>query len=229
MRKKLVVITPALLLAFFVAVSAPAQALYISTPLHVTPSSAEADVGDDIDFTITPNDDHEGPSYAGQIVTIRYAYDPEEGQHEPSENPDEPVSSDDEAPGDGDLQDRSVTRDAVQITLDADSRAAFTWTVPEEVADRNVFLYVVSENGETLASAHVRVGDAEQMAFIMQEGAPEPDEGTATNEPGDAQPPATDTADDGGPTVQNDTPAPGLMLVAGSLALIAAAMRRRRS
>lgn len=227
-RKTLAV--AALLAGCLLVAATPAQAIYLITPLNIDPSSAEADVGDGITFTLTPNDEYEGASYAGQTVTIRYSFDPEEGQRDSAtypEDPDGTVSSDDEprAP-DEEWEDTTITRDVGPVSLDAESRATFSWTVPEEVDDRNVFVTVVAEDDTTLARAHVRVGDAEPMHFLASESSPRDlkDDGALSND--DAQ--ADDFPQETGEG-RSSIPAPGLVAALVATAAIALALRRSRS
>ena len=218
---------PLLLVASLMVAGGPATAIYVITPLTMTASANEAQVGDELTFDLAPNPDHEGPSYAGASVRVQYGWDRMEGQHEPSENPNETVSSDDET------ENTHEVRDLTTVTLDGESRGSFTWTIPEEVDDRNVFVTILSEKDETLASAHVRVGDAEPMMFALRsgsgaepamEGAPE---GTppATTEGGaeDATTTTDEARDEGG----NDVPGVGLLAAAAAVGLAALALRRR--
>lgn len=206
-----------LTLATAILVAGPAQAIYIVTPLRLDPSSAEGEVGDAIAFRVTPSEDWNGTSYHGRTVLFHWSYDPQEGQREPSSDPDGTVGSDD---GNAtDPEPTHVERSGPSVVLDGGSRATFTWAIPDEVADRNVFITLRDDAGEILANAHVRVGDAAPMAFIMAEGAP------AGAEPID--PPVQDDVTDTRAT--NEAPGAGALLVGAALAVGALLALRRRA
>lgn len=214
-------------LAAALLLAGPAQAIYVVTALRLDPSSAEGEVGDAITFNATPSEDWDGPSFAGATVTLFWNYDPEEGQHPPPEDPDAPVSSDDQNATDP--EPTHVEREADAVTLDEASRATFTWTIPPEVDDRNVFLTLRDGEGEVLANAHVRVGDAAPMAFLMAEGGSDADK-AASGEPALGEPagaPAEGDARAGDAT--RDAPGPGVLaLLAALVGGAMVATRRRR-
>ena len=151
---------PALLLLALTLVLAPTgRAVFIETPLRLTPSSVEADVGDALQFDVAPANDSAAAQYAGRTLTLHYAYDAEtEGQ---------------QAGG-----------DAGTVTLDDQGAGRFTWTVPADVDDKNVFLSLM-DGDEGVGSAHVRVGDAPPTMFAaggMENGGGEVVEETPTPE-----------------------------------------------
>ncbi|HWH08095.1 MAG TPA: hypothetical protein VNX21_02780, partial [Candidatus Thermoplasmatota archaeon] len=85
-----------------------------------------------------------------------------------------------------------VQGDAATVTLDDASAGSFTWTVPAEVDDRNVLLQVM-DGDEPVATAHVRVGDAEPMMHATGGGSPGGPVGGA--EPvGEDEPPAEEAS-----------------------------------
>lgn len=224
---------PVLLVAAMLALSAHASAVYTITPLRLQASANEGEVGDEIAFDLSANPDHEGPSYAGQTVTARYSYDPHEGEHQASEDPEAPVSNE----SSGEESDSPyVHADITQVALDEKSSGAFVWTIPAEVDDRNVFIVILSADNETLASSHVRVGDAEPMMFTMQEGAPgSPEPVTGDAEPADGSGETLTPSPSPTPTPEesegNDTPALGLVATLAAVAAGAAGLahaRRRR-
>lgn len=202
----------AALLASLLAMAGPADAIYIVTPLTLSPTDVEADVGDALQFDVAPHPDAEGASYAGRTLTVRYGYDPHEAaaNEEPPSDPDGTVSSDDAPP-----EDASILRDAQTITLDDASKASFTWTVPAEVDDKNVWITLVDEQNESVANANVNVGDAPPRMYALMEGSQ-----------GDGAPVQTDAEavqDD----ATNDVPAPGVLALAVGAGLVALALRRR--
>lgn len=225
------------------AAAPTAAALYMITPLQLTPSATAANVGETLTFEITPNeDDAEGATYENARVTVQYGYDPRETEEPPQENsgggsdggagnatttttepenPDETVSSDDETAGDSRENDAYVYATIATLTLSAASTGTFAWTVPVEVDDRNVFVTVLSESGKTLASAHVAVGDAPPIMMAM-EGAP--DEHVVE----DDVPAADDAARNSDDDARRSVPAAAPLLVLIAAGLVAVALRQRR-
>lgn len=222
MSPRIRALVPLAALTCLLLTAAPASAIFIVTPLTLTPSQNEAEVGDEIVFDLGPNEEYDGETdHAGKPVRVQWGYD----TSEPSENgtTDEPTSEEDNP---------YVYRDLANLTLDAQSRASFRWTVPEEVDDENVFVTVLSADGETLASAHIAVGDAEPIMMVMsgpaggepvEEGGEEPlmnGDGPADTSGGDAGEGAADDA-------ARNTPAAGFVAAAAGLGLAAFALRRR--
>lgn len=195
-------LTPMLALAAFglLAASGVASAMYVITPLRIEASHAEAEPGDIIDLTLRPEQDYEGESLAGKSVLVRFGYD----RNEPVEGQEHTGESD------------FVYVDIGRVTLNDNSAGALSWTVPAEVDDRNAFITVLDEAGETVGSTHVRVGDASPIMFALASG--------TKGEP----------VQEGGPEVQADTqaesdvPAPGLVAGVGALAAVALVLSRRR-
>lgn len=146
------------------AAAAPSQAIYIETALKLEPSQHEADVGDDVDFTIRTNPDVEDAKdyWADKTVKLRFSYDKNEGQQQ--NDPDAPTSND-----------GFTTRTIAELVLDADARGSFTWTVPAEVDARNVEVFLEGPDGDRLGFDYLLIGDAEPMMRI-------------TSAPGDMEP-----------------------------------------
>lgn len=232
---------PLLALALTAALAAtpPASAIYMITPLHLTPSATEAQVGDEVTFEITPSEEHEGATYENARVTIRFGYDPNETADEPqpegsgsggstdsgeatTTDPDAPVSSDDETAG-GEAEDPYTYATIATLTLGASSTGTAAWTVPAEVDDHNVFVTVLSESGDTLASAHIAVGDAPPIMWAAMEGAPDDTKVVEDTPPADRDDAGGESADDTGRVVPAAAPVAALAAVA-ALALLA---RRR--
>lgn len=214
----------------FLAMAPTASAIYIVTPLVLDASTTEADVGDTLRFDLSPNAEHEGPSYAGQTVRVQYGYDTAENE-EPSSDPNETASSDDET-----SETPYVYRDITTLTLDDASTGSFEWVVPAEVDDHNVFVTVLSDTNETLATSHIGVGDADPMMFLMRESGPasppaEGEEQPLQSDDGSGEP-ATDTQeDDGAPAAddaQNAVPTLSVTAVALAIGVGALFLARRR-
>lgn len=215
----------ALAAATFLATAGPASAIYVYTPLHISVSAGHAEVGDELTFDISPSEETNASEYAGLTVTIHYAYDRN-------------------APGHGDENSSSdvVTSELTTLTLDAKASGTFTWIVPAEVDDHNVFVSVRNGDGDALGDVHLAIGDAEPMFFATggQKGGalesdenaetPLPEETDGTNDPA-AQSGAAPTPS---PTVEEKgdsaVPAAGLAGAVGALgaaALIVLVARRR--
>lgn len=197
------ILLPALMAAGLVVASGPAAAVYQMTPLRLMPSSSTADVGDRLVFEVAPENESATQAWAGRAVTLRYGYDADE-RPAGSEDPDEPTGSS-----------SWVQRDGPQVPLDDAAGATFEWTVPEEAADHNVFLSLVDDAGEPVATAHVQVGDAPPMMFAAGGGPADsgPQEPVQESAPGAG-------ADETGARV----PAPGMLAVAGVAVAAAAAL-----
>lgn len=230
------------------AASPGAAALYMVTPLHVTLSPGEADVGDALAIDLSPaGDEYDGPTYEGATVTIRYGYDPNEGEEQPgspppSSDPDGTVSSNgtvepenpEAPPSDEEYVDPYVYGTIATVTLTAKSTASTTWTIPAEVDDRNVAIQVLDADGKLLGIAHVAVGDAIPMMYLAMENGPangEPlpadgaPDGPAAGSPETPQGPANEARDTND---SKNVPAPGALLALGALAGVAVAVARRR-
>lgn len=196
------------LLAFaaiaLVAVAGPASALYLATPLLLETESPQVNVGDTVDFTIRPSPENETAvdDWAGKTVRVTLSWDEAEGR--PAE---EPTSSE---------EDTTRTRTIENVTLAADATGAFSWTVPAEVDDKNVFIQLVGGDEETLAVIDLAVGDAEPINKIAASGPGEPVE--TPMETGEEQ--SAEDADD------RDVPAAPLVALLVAVGAIALARRR---
>lgn len=206
----------ALLIGGMLAISGPATAIYIVTPLTLTPSTEHAEVGDEIDFTIAPQNDTEAAAWAGRTVRVEYSWDTAEG--EGAGSPEEPTS-------DETYQTRLLLE---SLTLDDAARGAFTWTVPDEVADHNVDIRLVDDAGEGVAFTYVAIGDAPpQMRILagsgMAEGGEEPADDTTTPTPAEQEQNAPENDASG-----NAVPAAGAIAALGALGIVALALARRK-
>ena len=214
---------PRLLLASLLVgalVAAPgASAMYVITPLKVQVSHDAPQVGDTVTLTLIPDPESNHSSLAGQTVTVRYSFDPQEGE----ENSTPPEGG----------EAKSQLRDIGVVTLDAEQRASLAWTIPPELDDHNAFLTVVDEAGEEVGAGYapVAVGDAPPIMMIMR-GSPSesgpvesgPVESAPEQEPAgavDETPRAEDEARD------NATPAIGLAAFVAVAAIAALTVRRR--
>ena len=216
----------------FLATAPTAAAIYVVTPLNLDASATQADVGDTLTFRLSSNPEHEGSSYAGQTVRVQYGYDTAENA-EPSGDPNETTSSSDETTEETPY----VYHDITTLTLDDAANGSFEWIVPAEVDDHNVFVTVLSDTNETLASAHIGIGDADPMMFLMRESGPasppvEGEDQPLQSEDGGSGEPATDAQhDDGaaaGDDVQNPVPALGVTAAAVAMGVGALLLARRR-
>ena len=152
---------PLLLVCLLAAPSA--SAVIVETPLTLDADKDAAQVGDAVLVTVAPRNESAARDYASRTLRVQYTYDAaEEG-------------------GEG------RTGEAGSVTLDADARGSFTWVVPQEVDDMNVFV-VVMDGEETAGSVHVAVGDAPPVMFATGGEPPAP-------ETGGEEPPATSPED----------------------------------
>lgn len=196
------------LLLLGLTVAGPASAIYVMTPLQLHPSDREADVGDTLTFTIEPQNETERAAWAGETLSVRYAFDAAEGE-ERSDDPDAPVDS-------SSMQDRELL---AALTLDDAARATFEWVVPEEVDARNVDVKLVSADGEAVGFTHVAIGDAPPQMRMMAGSGPAPEPYTEAGDGGGASSDSSDGA-------RNDTPAVGAVAVLG-VGAVALALRRK--
>lgn len=196
----------ALIAAFgLLSTAAPADAIYIETPL-VLEGQDHADVGDDIDLTAGPNQNNESAKddWAGKTVKVRYSYDKNENHQGGA---DAPTSNEGYTEG-----------DIGTITLDAKAAGTIRWTVPAAVDDRNVHIFLEDDAGERVAFTFVGIGDAEPMMRLASSSGPmdgEPELGDASSS-GDIEEEAGEAS------------ALGLVsvLALGALALVGVARRR---
>jgi hypothetical protein len=156
----LIVIVAAVLLSLV----SPAQAIYIETPLNLSPGDSRADAGEQIEFIIQPNPDSDNAKgdWAGKNTKLRYAYD--KNEHQEHDDPDRATSND-----------GHVEKSIADVVLDENAKGRFTWTIPAEVDGHNLYLHLVSADGELLAFAYLAVGDAPEQYRIMSgpDGEPE--------------------------------------------------------
>lgn len=154
-----------LLLACLLALPS-AAAVIVETPLVLDADRDAAEVGDTVVVAAEPRNESAAREYASRTLRVQYTYDAaEEGG-------------------------ASRTGEAGTLTLDADGRGSFTWVVPQEVDDMNVFLVVLTGEEETAGSVHVPVGDAPPIMFATggEPPAPEtPAEEPTTSVEGDAR------------------------------------------
>lgn len=189
------------------AAAAPSQAIYMETDLLIDPQDSEADPGDNVTFTIrpSPNVDDAKQKWGGKTVKLRFSYDKNETPHD---GPDEATSNE-----------GYTTRDIVEIKLDGEAGGSYTWTVPEEVDDRNVEVFLQSADGERLASGYLNVGDAEPLMRIASSG------------PGDAEPEPATEIDEGASddeAQQEEASALGLVALSVAIGAVVAAVAVRR-
>jgi hypothetical protein len=117
-----------------------ASAVLVETPLTLDADKDAAEVGQSVVVTIEPKNDSVARDYASRTLRVQYTYDAAQEGGE------------------------SRTGEAGSVTLDADARGSFTWVVPQEVDDTNVFL-VLMHGEETAGSVHIAVGDAPPIMF----------------------------------------------------------------
>lgn len=182
-------------------------ALYIVTPLSLSGGDGHADVGDEVDLVVAPNSEHENGTadkWAGRTIVLKYGWDPAEGT--------------DRSEGD-ETEHTWETRVIGEITLDAEGKGAFTWTVPADVDDRNIVLTVGPAEGDPYAYLDMAIGDAEPM-YRLAASTGEPVE-TPMEEDTGGEPPQ-ESQDDARPT-----PGVGVLVLAAGLVGAALVARRR--
>lgn len=189
------------LLATLLLAAAPgAQAVFIETPLHFSPGSADAEVGQELRFDVAPANDSAAAQYAGRTLQVRYATD--------AESPEQ-----------------SARGEAGTVALDDKAAGVVTWTVPADVDDRNVLLQIV-DGEEVLATAHVRVGDAEPVMYAT--GGPSAGGGEVVEggEPLASEPAPGNEDESGG---AKESPGFTALVLAGgaAIAVLALGLRRR--
>lgn len=180
-----------LLTAAFACLLVPTgAAMLVETPLVLDAAPDQPKVGDTITITITPKNDSVAQQYGGKTYPIAYTYDGAEG-------------------------DPSGQGDAGNVTLAADGTGSFTWTIPPEVKDTNVFLTIM-DGEDGLGSVHVAVENAPPIMFAM--GGGPADTGTPVDEG------ASDAESE--KTEERAVPGAGLFL---ALAAVAVGIAIRRS
>ncbi len=188
--------------------AAPSQAIYIETDLLIDPPDSEADKGDNVTFTIKPNPNVEDAKqkWGGQTAKLRFSYDKNET---PNAGPDEATSDE-----------GYTTRDIAEIVLDDEARGEYTWTVPQEVDDRNVAVFLEAADGERLAFGYLNIGDAEPMMRIASSG---PGDAEPEPAPGNGEEAAEDEAQE-----QEEASAFGLVALTLAISAVVAAVAVRR-
>lgn len=188
------------LLAMLLLAAAPgAQAVFIETPLRLSPTDAEAEVGSEMRFDVAPANDSAAAQYAGRTLQVRYATD--------AESPEQ-----------------STRGEAGTVALDDKATGVVTWTVPADVDDKNVLLQVV-DGEEVLATAHVRVGDAEPVMYAT--GGPANGGGQVVEggEPLASEPPPGNKDESASP---NESPGFTALAILGAAAVAVLVLGRRR-
>lgn len=192
-----------------------AGALYVYTPLQLHTENHEVDVGDKVDFRVQPDPENETArtTWAGKSVKVVYSWDPNEGNRAPE----------DETP-------RSRAVAVESLALGPDAKATFTWTVPEEVRDRNVDVTVESMEGEMLAVIPMVVGNAEPLMRVASGpaggGQPQPVE--TPMEQGNPDSGAPPTQESGGADDTRNVPGAAPVLFALAVGAAALLVARRR-
>lgn len=181
-------------------------ALYIVTPLSLSGGDGHADVGDEVELDIAPNSQHENGTadkWAGRTLVLKYGWDPAEGSDRSEE---------------AEVDHTRETRVIGEITLDAEGKGTFTWTVPAEADDKNIVLTVGPAEGEPHAYLDMAIGDAEPMHRLA----------ASTGGPVET-PMEDDTGGDPPQESQDDArPTPGVAAVVLAAALVGAALVARR-
>jgi len=180
-------LTPALV-TVLVALAVPTSAMLVETPLRLAADDKEPDNRQNIKFQVGATNDTTRDQLAGKDVIVRWAVYDENGS----------------------AQEQTILRD--DLVLDGEARLDFTWTLPAEADDRNLFV-TIERGEELLAQVHLAVGDAEPMLMLMSEMGPE-----------DAEP------SDGIEEEEHSEPAnvPGLGIIAAVLGLALVGIGARR-
>lgn len=132
-------------IASLLLVASPASAMMIQTPLVVESDVEHAQVGDDVLFSIHPQNRSEADRYGGRTLRAEYRYDATE---------------------DG----REAGHGAVgNATLAADATGSFRWTVPAEANATNVWI-TLFDGEDVVGTAHLPVGDAPPIMFALGGG-----------------------------------------------------------
>lgn len=142
-------IAVAVTLACLLAAAPQAAAMVVETPLVLEADNLQPRVGDVVTIDVTPKNDSVRATYATGTYTAAYNYDTEE---------------------------EGATRIVPigNVTLDGDAKGTFTWTVPADVKDKNVFV-TLTDGDETLGTLHLAVENAPPIMFATGgAGEPEP-------------------------------------------------------
>lgn len=195
------------------AIAAPAQAIYLATPMHLSSDAGQYKVGDEASFTVTPENETVAQEWAGRTLQVRYGYDKNEGQGPSEDGEDTYVSS--------------VL--LAELKLDEKASATFKWTIPAEVDDRNVDVTLFFGE-EAVAFNPIAIGDAEPRMYAMSgpgKGAAE--QGT----PPEMESPPADTGsgeEAAGEPAAKTVPGIGMIALVGTLgaAALGVALARRK-
>lgn len=194
----------AALLAILAASAGPAQAALIETPLRLNGDRSDVQAGDRVNFTVDAANETARAAWAGKTVQVAW----------------EEIQTGDPGgaqPAGGAVQD---------LALDAKAHATFVFTVPQAADDKNIFV-VLRSGDERLAQFHLRVGDAEAIAFTLggpgggPAGEPEPEPGP-TDQTGGAN-------GSGQPRGQSRTPGFEVLAAIAGLGAVAVLVARRRA
>lgn len=193
-----------------------AQAYLQITPLRIHQPERQYEVGDEVDFTIEPENDTMAEEWKGRTLTLCYSFNA-------AERPaDEEQPTDDGAVSSDDYVQRCLD---ARITLDDGARAAYQWTLPDEVQDHNVDVWLQADDEERIAFTYFAVGNAPpQMRAMSGNGAGLPEPGPVESEP------TPDTTQQEGPegADENTVPAIGILLLAAGVMAVALALPRRK-
>lgn len=211
-------IVAALAMGLLLTASAPAQAIYMVTPLRLSTDTTTAQVGDELSFRVEPENETAAAEWAGRDVVVRYGYDANEKPADEQQDPDTPTSDSEVA----------WTKNVAmpRLALDSDAKASFTWVVPEDARDHNIEVTLENDAGEILGRAHLAIGNAPSNMRLMAGSGVAREDMSQENAPTTDAPPAKDTAAD--ESADNNVPgigAPLVLAAVGALALVAA--RRR--
>ena len=192
----------ALLALGLLAGAAPVDAAFIITPLQVTSEPSEPANRQQVRLTIDATNQTSQDAWKDRTIKVAWeVVDAENGA------------------ASGTIRD--------ELRLDGKAHATLDWTVPAEADDRNIFV-VLWSGDERLGQAHLRVGDAEPMAFTL--GGPGGDE--PVNVDDGAKDPGTDGSTDrtGGEAQRGDNRTPGFagILALAGLGAVALLVARRR-
>lgn len=187
-------LAPSLIVACLLLVSSNASALLVETPLLLAADRENPSVGDLVTFTVEPRNESVAREHSARSYVVEYRYDP----------------VDEEGP--------SHVGIIGNVTLDAAARGSFSWTIPADVKDKNVFVAIV-DGGADVGLMHVAIENAPAVMFA-QNGAPEG---------GGPEPDAADGAPEGtGESGESRVPFAGAALIAVAVLAAALLARRRR-
>lgn len=211
-----------LAVGLLLAATPAAQAVYIVTPLRISIPQRAYDVGDRVEFSIEPENDTTQEEWRNVVVSVCYSYDSAErpeGEDRPAS--DEATSSD------------SIVQECLdeRVTLDGEARATYAWTLPQEVDDHNVDVWLQADDGGKIAFTYFAVGDAPPQMRAMNRI---DDGGTEPAPIGEGNEPVTDGSGNQEQEKQDDNaddktvPALGILLLAAGVMGVALALPRRK-